>query len=274
MVYFDEDWSSGDFNRTQNGFKWGGRSGGSGDVAPLITTTNPFPGKTYSAQFQYGGNLNPNDDAWSELRIVFGTPLTEYYLRVWLYFPDDDDTALGTAGYYHRSPPDGGTNNKLWTSWSGSYGGANTSSGWETRLTLGTSPPGGSRVFPKYQKVDPVTGSNQGTGQHGMGIHDPLVHMTNDRGRWMKVQMRVKVASSLAASDGILEMWKDGVLVQRDAGIPNAAFNPANNGHTEGYILGWMNSGFDQDYPNLAWPSEDDFHPDSGLRESRRSAPI
>lgn len=245
VVYFEEDWSSGNFSKTQNGFKWGGRSGGSGDAAPIVTTTNPFPGKGYSAQFQFGGSSDLSDDAWSELRMVFGAPLTEYYLRIWLYFPADGDTALGTAGYYHRDPG-GSTNNKFWTSWSGSYSDAYTNSGWETRLTLGASPPGGSRIFPKYQKRDPVTGAGLGTGQQGMRMYDPFIHLTTDRGRWMKVQMHVKVASSLAASDGIIEMWKDGVLVQRAAGIPNAAFDPANNGHTDGYILGWMNSGFNQ----------------------------
>ena len=251
VVYFEDDWSSGDFSRTQNGFKWGGRSAGSGgdlgpDVAPTVTGTNPFPGKGYSTQFQFGGSSNLDDDAWSELRMVFGEPLSEYYLRVWLYFPNDNETALGTAGYYHRAAGAGSTNNKLWTSWSGPYSGSYTNSGWETRLTLGGSPDGGSRVFPKYQKRDPVTGANLGTGQQGMGMYDPLVHLTNDRGRWMKVQMHVKVSGSLVASDGILEMWKDDVLVQRATGIPNAAFDPAKNKHTDGYILGWMNSGFDK----------------------------
>lgn len=245
IVYFEDDFSSGDFSKSMNGFRWGGRQAGNADALPVVTTVNPYPGKAYSAQFQYGGNPDLNDDAWSELRFLFGTPLTEYYLRVWVYFPSDADSAKGTAGYYHRTPI-GPSNNKFWTSWSGTYSSSNTTVGWGLDRTLGASPAGGSRVWPYYMKIDPATGTKQGSAQWGMSPYDPFLHMSNDRGRWVKIQMHFKSATTIAASDGMIRLWKDGVLVQNATGLPNAAFDPAKNGHVEAYIMGWANSGFDK----------------------------
>ena len=71
-----------------------------------------------------------------------------------------------------------------------------------------------------------------------------LVDRAKDLGKWIEWIIQLKVASS-ANNDGIARVWKDGVLVINHDNIPNYS-SLGNNFYEKGYLLGWANSGFDE----------------------------
>jgi hypothetical protein len=51
----------------------------------------------------------------------------------------------------------------------------------------------------------------------------------------------------VSATNGVLELWKNGTKIWDTHNVSNHASSTANNGFNNGYILGWSNSGFNTD---------------------------
>ena len=88
-------------------------------------------------------------------------------------------------------------------------------------------------------------------GTWGSGGPSPFVD-DRTRGRWMHFQFHARLGTGPEALDGLMEIWVDGVkttAVDRKTGQPGLdLFNSKGmNYFNQGYLLGWANSGFDED---------------------------
>jgi trimeric autotransporter adhesin len=116
---------------------------------------------------------------------------------------------------------------------------------WQTWRS-GTNPPsdpnlGDSRFSAQYSP-------NGNIGVTPEGGHADSFITASDRGRWIQIRVQAKVADP-GSANGILRVWKDGVLVSQ---ISNAAiYAPAGseyqNAFRHGYLMGWANSGYTHD---------------------------
>lgn len=229
VYLFFDDFTTKNLKTSMNGISWSGSNAGSGDKPPVVTMENPYNGKP-SLKFTFGGG-GPDDDAWCEQRIKFQTPLTELWVAFMLYCPSGAETVNVGPKWVHRRAP-GPNNNKFFHIWSGNYQTA------PTKMAVGSWTDGARDIYyPNY-------GSNQinGVGQFGLPQAPPRPDTV--LGRWVPIQLHFKCASA-ANNDGIIQMWDDGVLVLDNTNVPAYPKDGISNAFTEGYLMGWMNSGFD-----------------------------
>ena len=64
-----------------------------------------------------------------------------------------------------------------------------------------------------------------------------------DLGRWHRIVLHAKVASSGTTNDGTLELWKNGVRFVSGTNM-NAWGGDGTNYFDAAYLIGWANSGF------------------------------
>ena len=128
-----------------------------------------------------------------------------------------------------------GDNNKgISFMWQGQYGTGNTGQALNTANWSDLND--GSII--SYQII--VDTDNLGHTGTGVKSVDP----NTDLGQWIEWIVRYKVAGP-TNDNGILQMWKNGVLVVDVDSIPNYS-SLGNNYYERGYLMGWANSGFDE----------------------------
>ena len=107
-----------------------------------------------------------------------------------------------------------------------------------------------------------------------------MVDRETDLNTWMRVLVHWKRASGPGSHDGVVEVYKvvNGVTttVLRERGVqswgPDTGGDPAYNFLTDGYLLGWANSGFTEktviaiDDFELHSTQPPDFTPPEGTR--------
>ncbi|MCH2533290.1 MAG: hypothetical protein MK008_02485, partial [Bdellovibrionales bacterium] len=87
----------------------------------------------------------------------------------------------------------------------------------------------------------------------GEVLSTPFISVPNDRGRWMQIVVRVKAASSSSSNDGIIQLyrrWEDQTSFQKlhDKSSANTwDTTSAEQGISQGYILGWANDAYSVD---------------------------
>jgi len=94
----------------------------------------------------------------------------------------------------------------------------------------------------------PVDGNSGTTGMRKSDLlagSPPDIDITADLGALHDFVIRRRRSSSLAAQDGLIQIWKNGVKVYERLDFP--LFDVGANVFTDGYILGYANSGFDVD---------------------------
>lgn len=204
----------------QAGWRWG-QSNGDAGYAPSVSSLQPKTGAR-SLRFAFRAGPYP-DDAWSEQRFVMGGSLTEVYVRFWLYIP---------SNYAHRNTPSS-DNNKFFRVWATNY----------AAIELGSS------LFASSAS-NPAAGSDLGLEQSfyggSMGQYNlPMARgfiSPADYGTWMRVQLHFKLDTG--SGNARMRVWKNYTLVLDSGNFANPA-GPLPNVFTDGYILGWSNSGFD-----------------------------
>lgn len=226
-AFFQDSFESGDVSHTENGTRWGIAE------APRVVISNALAHTgSYSMRFRYAPTA-PGADYTSEARFYFGTQRNEVYIRYYIYFP---------TNYAHRN--DGGpTNNKFMILY---QSGATYST---NPIVLGAELEQGStaisNITGKGWKVGYPARLSYASGAYGYYSAFPQWRITSaDLGKWLCFEWHFKRDSG--AGDGAFQLWVDGVRV---AGATNLSYEGASSfsGYFgEGYLMGWANSGFDQ----------------------------
>lgn len=228
-VLFYDDFSSMDLKNSMNGIFWSSQNRGSGDKYPVVTNDCLFNGKP-SLKFTFGGGP-PDDDAWSEQRFKFDKPISEVWIQFYRYYPSGKEEKFIGPKWVHRDAP-GGDNNKILVLWGGEYGKYTITCGlsaWEDKA-------GHDRIYT-------TLGTNQLDGAGQRGTPSAPVEPESNLGRWVKMTFHVKPAS-VANNDGIVQFWQDDLIKIDNRALPLYPRDGIGNLFTEGYLMGWMNTGF------------------------------
>lgn len=178
---------------------------------------------TYSARFFYPARAD-GGDGWSELRFNLGSPRTEIAIQFDLYIP---------SNYEHRNST-GPDNNKFFRLWntSGGYSSDNEKIGASLNPNSSTT---GSNLTMEYRDS-----AREGVGSQGSTSN---FIVPNDYGKWTRFVIYIKAATNSAPA--ILRFYKNGTLFKQITAPIN--YDPGTQGYQYGYLLGWSNSGFNQD---------------------------
>lgn len=224
-IIFQDRFATGKRGDLQNGFAWTTHSKNVYvDKDPLTgISTIPYSDK-YSLGFTY--RAKPDDqDATAQQRFTLGTPRPDIWFSYFVRIPDN---------FYHRTQRSG-TNNKWFALWTDKY------SGFGTQVVLEYWPDltGGSTLA-YHWRANGVSSPHQGRASF----------ITPDnRGKWMHFVYHVKLATGPDSHDGIIQTWVKKEGAQDYAMLHNRTdaplFTPGGtNGFTQGYVMGWSNSGF------------------------------
>ena len=224
-VLFVDTFVDGKKSGYQNGVGWGMvqiGANGSRDSAFVASDASTLSG--YSYLLRFGGNASTSDDAWVEPRFVL-PKLTEVFICMEYGVP---------ANYAHRDvAPD---NNKLLRLWDSAYTPSVIHIGMSTLPQSATS--GKSVMIVEYKKDD-----GSGTGNYGTGPWN----MAFVAGDIDTVGFYAKVPSAPGADDGVITVIWNGTQVYHRTDLPMSSPNTAGwNAFSNGYVLGWSNSGFAQ----------------------------
>jgi len=139
-------------------------------------------------------------------------------------------------------------NNKFSAQWADGYGGNNSIIEYQSdsRDSDPIGPTDSEFTAQSYQPTG-VTEDGETTGQRysaEFAGRQPGIE-ASDFGALHEFVIRRRRSSSKAAKDGIVQIWKDGVKVYELLNSP--LYSATNNKFEEGYIMGYSNSGFDED---------------------------
>lgn len=233
---FEDGFESGNLSTTQSGFAWGDSQrtsivtmNGAANEQVWPTYVNVNDGRDWTAKtgnnslrFRY-----PAGEPWAEQRFSLSTPKTDLWFRFWLRIP---------TNFTH-----GNSNNKLFSLWQDGYeaAGDGGSAFWNFW------PAGGGDSYVTY------TYTRGGyTGSISQAGDTSFIDVPSDRGRWMQICFRCKVATTKSSDDGILQMWRRWSgetswtqfhnITNADMGPPDAG----SPGWLNGYVMGWANNGY------------------------------
>lgn len=219
-IFFQDGFESGDKSFTQNGVRWADSN------SVTVNTANPKSG-SYGMQMRYWATPN-NEDSWSEQRFSLGGNYPDIWVSYDMHIP---------ANYNHRTQSGSANNKAFLYMWSGNYGS-----------------PNGPMIGPEFWPNGDGT-SNASMRVFGPGLDRhiwdacPVAIKSSDAGKWVKIIAHYKYASS-SNNDGIAQIWKvyaDG-STELTCNVTNGAWYVAGaRGFDQGYLLGWSNSGFNED---------------------------
>jgi len=222
-------WSDG-FESGTMGANWiGGDREGNRPVTTRARTGD------YSLMFRFRGSPDQDADATSERRFCMPQSLGEVWVEYWLWIPEN---------YAHRQPPGTPSNNKFFILWdSDSYPG-----GGAGRLSVGL-----------HTWADGA-GNSRGNAAWSNSLMGWIMAVAipwsggigeADKGRWNRVRFHMKVGTRATDrvlhtgdyGDGLFEMWWNN---QQYVSHAMSLYDPDDNAFRCGYVLGWANSGFDE----------------------------
>lgn len=218
---FEDGFESKGLKTTKNNISWGE------SVYASVSTDHAKDG-LYSLKFTYAAT-DEKTDTWSEQRFRLGKPYKEIWISYDIRIPEN---------YHHRKVSYGSSNNKGFIMlWSGDYSKP-------TGIVLGTEfwaeKDGSSTASVRLAGV--------GFDKHFWGACPSIIKLS-DRGRWIKITAHLKYATP-ENNDGIMRLWKtyeDGKS-QIACNISDGAwYSAVSPGFDAGYILGWSNSGFNEE---------------------------
>lgn len=217
QVIFKDGFESGNLSHTENGFRW--------SAATRVTSEFAHTG-SYSARFRFKAGLD-GEDASAEQRFNLGGNYPEIWIKYDIYVPPN---------YYHRSQSSSANNKGLVTLWNGDYGRPIQFLGFEQWPTSD----GSSRI-----SYHPIPGRDMGHKFPGA----MFVDRATDLGKWVEWIIHFKVASE-ANNDGVIRVWKrtEGQERQQVINVNNLNnYVSSGNYFSQGYLLGWSNSGFSEE---------------------------
>lgn len=237
LTAFD-GFESGNLNyvaKTDNGvtfFKWGP------SAYAKVSSEKAKTGK-YSLQFNYQAAVE-GKDSWAEQRFLIPNVMANTYeFNYDLYVPDNFTQRTETSS----------SNNKFFVLWSGSYGTLASLQSvafeyWpvgELEKAYGWW----SNSFASQNIGSSVLDYHLGPGHtdwgHKFATHN-FIFSPSDAGKWINIDIYIKLASSKNSSDGEIRIKKNGSIYYDVKNIAN--YSELGNYLDHGYILGWSNSGF------------------------------
>ena len=228
-AFFSDSFESGDQSASANGFSWS-RTGGNVFVSKEAARTG-----SHSLCFRYSGKPS-GEDSTAEQRFKLGSEYTDLWIQFYVRFP---------ANYRHRS--DSPPNNKFLMLWSRSYQDVGVTAG----LHLWSDGSNNSNISYTAGVTSPHFPLQKNGG------HPRMISVDRDLEKWIEVTYHWKRQSTETSQDGVIELWRkvgDGPRQKifsetnldrtwsKDGGS-----NPGYNFIDQGYLLGWANSGFDED---------------------------
>lgn len=230
---FSDNFESDVLKTSGDGFKWSSPVYTSIIGPTSSVATNSFAkssgtdDNSNSLEFVYKAT-DEATDSWSEQRFSLGG----YYKDIWVSY----DFFVPT-NYYHRTTSGSNNNKGFLMMWSDDY-----------------SKPTGPKIGPEFWPN--ADGSSKASIRlSGVGFDKhfwaacPSVIKLSDRGQWIKIVAHYKYASE-ANNDGIAQIWKiykDGARELACNITDGAWYYPTAPGFNNGYILGWSNSGFNEE---------------------------
>lgn len=219
-IFFQDGLESGDLSFTQNGVRW------AGSTSVSVNTASPKTG-SFGLNFRYSA-VPDNSDSFSEQRFSLGGNYPDIWVSYDMHIP---------ANYYHRTQSSSTNNKGFLYMWSGNYGS-----------------PDGPMIGPEFWPNGDGTSTasmrvfGPGLDRHLWGAC-PAAIKSSDAGKWFKIIAHYKYASS-SNNDGIAQIWKvyDDGSIELTCNITNGAWYVSGaRGFDQGYLLGWSNSGFNEE---------------------------
>lgn len=228
LVYFDDfetvELDKSFVGRGENGFLWSDASYVSG------SDLNASSGDR-AARFMF----KAGDESTAELRFDLGGDYREVSIEFRLYMPNGEE-AYGGAAYRHRNLK----NNKFFRLWPGSE--ADYDSGEKLGASLW-----GMEESESESELQ-ADWSKDGSPAVGPGLtQDPAPNFLGaaDQGAWQTIRIDVRAATAKGSGPGALVISKNGVALSEEA--PDNYTEGQPHSFRFGYLLGYANSGFDED---------------------------
>lgn len=261
-VLFQDGFESGDLSYEQDGTVWG-------RYKKAYVVSDKALNGDYSLVFDYPGDPDPKKDSWSEVRFKLGKPVSNFWMRYDLFVPEN---------YVHRYDGTPTNNKGLVMLWNGKYTDTplrTSIAHWNSEMIRRDAGPGDAG---DTMAAAEGTRGGKGSGHHWVvpgsdqriytildvgeeSPHDP--DDFTDNGKWVTFIVNVRVSDIDPHGDGktgngAVGIWKCLAPCEFDNLTPdNATFyypnysnwaaSPDENHFTDGYILGWANSGFPED---------------------------
>lgn len=234
-IFFEDSFESGDLSYANqvSGATWAGRNYGSDGDSVSVSADRAYTGQ-YSLKFNFGGNTDLDDDAFAEERFNLGSEKDEVYIRYYLWVPDN-----------FTMRRDSGDNNKFMRLWGDEYG---------DPMQVGVSYRSEGVPFFKSKSLGYNVDPNFNHAPNCAGATDVIfpaedykttTSLYDMKGKWTSIEMHYK--RDTGAGDGAFEMWIDGAQ-EIDKHNISWIGAPCSPGYFKnGYLLGWANSGFDED---------------------------
>ena len=226
---FSDNFASGNLSKTQNGFRWGNRT-----ATSVVDDPGNASGKALQFRFKAAAS-----NSWAEQRFSLGGQHKDLWVRYRLVIP---------ANYAHGTAST--NNNKFLRLWSGDQNDGND--GYSRYCEKG-----GFSTFGKGGASS--IGAEWGSDGDGVGTNTtsriPDWLSFSDRGKEITYVMHVRVDSigkpgaqnyPLNKGNGALEAWKNG---KQFISLTDISWRCTRGAEyfTNGYVLGWANSGFGEE---------------------------
>lgn len=263
-VLFQDSFESGDFSHSENGISW------TRAVRTTVSEENASWGDN-AARFFYPGSSSLTADAWSELSFDLNSDhkIKELWIRYDLFIP---------ANYKHRVTGGSENNKGLAMLWGEQYTSPSVRSSFnfwpsEMRFTAEAADAGDSFITTESTRNGWSTGHRWSKQQQGDDFRTGIdvgedsrrdTDESSDAGRWVAFYMAVRLSdvapdpADQKRGNGLMAVWKctlpcgltelnsENALVYNDE-LNNWADSESRNFLEHGYLLGWANSGFDED---------------------------
>lgn len=234
-LFFSDDFAGG-VKTNDNGFTW--NSTGSRVTVQLA----PDASGDYALRFRYGPDADLADSN-AEQRFNLGQDLSELWVQYELWVP---------SNWTYRSQSSGGTNNKFLQMWNTVYGSGSGTWQFSFEYLRVSASEASIRPMSSTQYDLSITSNPIGVRPGPSGswsnpnLEDPFIGGTGPLtlGAWHQIRVHYKAASAGAATDGLCEMWIDGVLFATATGTFRNYDDVGDPVMRNGYFMGWANSGF------------------------------
>jgi len=217
--FFADDFASGDFSHTENGASWGSSNIGVGPLGGSIDVVSE------AARFRFAAN-SAGQDNWVEKRFALGRTIRSCWIRMNVTWP---------GNFVVRDEAQ--DNNKLLRLfWLADYDLDTGKVGVSFLHDSTVATTNASLVFEVR-----IAGAGMGMVPGQFANRVPI--LAAERGNSVEYGFEFILSATNSSNDGVMRMWKNGSLVWSITGLD---IHANHDGWDGGYLMGWANSGYDE----------------------------